>query len=276
METVVAYILQLTIAFFVIRFLVNLFKKKENTDYSYDAKLDPDFSAKLAEVVRKAKEYEESSKQNSPKVERSVESIKQDPNYVSTRKALLQEIDKRKKQDYEAKRKFEERFETREDVLLKAKGDRYERYIGDRFEEKGDLVIYNGFIRAYADGGVDIASISPDSKTVNLIQCKHWSLKTLELDHIETIYEKLNTHNLDFLWLDSEQIFKQLSIKKTTDEIEAILVATRIGKLNLPVRKTLYISSDKVVNLAIGEHLKMIQPNIFRYRDMKIVVEKYR
>jgi hypothetical protein len=34
---------------------------------------------------------------------------------------------------------------------LKEKGDRYEKYIGGEFEKKGDLVIYNGYIRGYND-----------------------------------------------------------------------------------------------------------------------------
>ena len=42
---------------------------------------------------------------------------------------------------------------------LKEKGDNYERFIGRKFEEKGELVIYNGFIRGYKDKGVDIISI---------------------------------------------------------------------------------------------------------------------
>lgn len=156
---------------------------------------------------------------------------------------------------------------------LKAKGDKYERYIGKRFEEKGDLVIYNGFIRDYEDGGVDIASISIDAKTINLIQCKHWSLKVLELDHIKNIYEKLNTHNLDFLRLRADQIIEHLSALKQNHEIEELLTTARKNKKNLQIRKTLYISSDKVVDLEIGKHLTMMQANIFRYQDMKIVVE---
>jgi hypothetical protein len=56
---------------------------------------------------------------------------------------------------------------------LKEKGDRYEKYIGSEFEKKGDLVVYNGFIRGYKDQGVDIVSIRPACKTINLVQCKN-------------------------------------------------------------------------------------------------------
>jgi hypothetical protein len=158
---------------------------------------------------------------------------------------------------------------------LKAKGDKYERYIGKRFEEKGELVVYNGFINGYEDGGVDIASISTDAKTINLVQCKHWSLKALELDHVEKIYEKLNTHNFDFLRLSVMQINEHLSAKKQEGAIENLLTIARNNLKNLTIRKTLYISSDKGVDLEIGKHLTMMQPNIFRYQDMKIVVEVY-
>ena len=176
---------------------------------------------------------------------------------------------------FEDKKVQEEPTKPTEVDPLKAKGDKYERYIGARFEEKGDLVIYNGFIRGYEDGGVDIASISSDAKTMNLVQCKHWSIRALELEHIESIYEKLNTHNLDFLRLRADQIVEHLSAQKQKYEIEELLTTSRKNKKNLQIRKTLYISSDKVVNLEIGEHLTMIQANIYRYQDMKIVVEQY-
>lgn len=157
---------------------------------------------------------------------------------------------------------------------LKMKGDEYERHIGKRFEEKKDLVIYNGFIRGYEDGGVDLVAIPPDSNTINLIQCKHWSKKTIELFHIEQIYSKLNNHNFDFLDLSESQINAHLSVAKEKTAINNILSTVRMNQKMLTIRKTLYISSDHVVDLEIGKHLTMIKPNIFRYEDMKIVVEK--
>lgn len=158
---------------------------------------------------------------------------------------------------------------------LKAKGDRYELYIGQQFEKTGSLVIYNGFIMGYEDGGVDIATISANAEEINLIQCKHWSLKTLELEHIETIYEKLNTHRLDFLHFNASQINEYLSNKKKPTDIMTLLLKAQKNINNFTIRKTLYISSDKVVDLEIGQHLTMMKPNIFRYKDMKIVVEQY-
>ena len=190
--------------------------------------------------------------------------------YKTVQKKNVSDIQKKEKNH----QSYTEKQASNEDPL-KAKGDRYERYIGKRFEDKGDLVIYNGFIRGFEDGGVDIAVISKDTKTINLVQCKHWSLKILEFDHIEKIYEKLNTYNLDFLRLSANQIDEQLSTKKQNVEIEKSLLTARNNEKTLLIRKTLYISSDKVVDLEIGKHLTMIQPNIFRYQDMKIVVEHH-
>ena len=47
---------------------------------------------------------------------------------------------------------------------FKEKGDLYEKFIGQAFEKKGELVIYNGFIYGYDDKGVDIISISLKTK----------------------------------------------------------------------------------------------------------------
>jgi hypothetical protein len=201
-------------------------------------------------------------------------------NYFETTKVdflkVIKDVEKpQSDEQFQEIKAKEEPIKPTEIDPLKAKGDKYERYIGKRFEEKGDLVIYNGLIRDYADGGVDIASISTDAKTINLVQCKHWSLKVLEMDHIKKIYEKLNTHNLDFLRLGADQIVEHLSAQKQNHEIEELLTTARKNKKNLQIRKTLYISSDKVVDLEIGKHLTMMQANIFRYQDMKIVVEVY-
>ena len=75
--------------------------------------------------------------------------------------------------------------------------------------------------------------------------------------------------------LSANQIDEQLSTKKQNVEIEKSLLTARNNEKTLLIRKTLYISSDKVVDLEIGKHLTMIQPNIFWYQDMKIVVEHH-
>ena len=58
--------------------------------------------------------------------------------------------------------------------LLKAKGDRYESAVGLGYEVRGDLVIYNGFIKGMKDEGVDIVAISSKQKSIHLVQCKNW------------------------------------------------------------------------------------------------------
>lgn len=166
--------------------------------------------------------------------------------------------------------------QPKERDFRKEKGIAYERHIGKRFEDKGDLVIYNGLIQDYEDGGVDLVSVSPEEKTLNLIQCKNWNYRTIELEHIQKIYRKLHNHNLDFLHLPTNKIKSHLDTKRDNAAIEKIISHVRDNVEHYTVRKTLYISSDKVVDLEIGKFLTMIKPHIFRYDDMKIVVEKNR
>ena len=152
---------------------------------------------------------------------------------------------------------------------LKEKGDMYEKFVGKKFEKKGELVIYNGFINGYADKGVDVISISSREKSINLIQCKNWTKKPMLFEDIKTICKKLDEYNIKDIPKDSHQIYQHLQIKKDELEISSIL-DKKID--DYVVRKTLYIASDKVMDSNIKKHLKMIKPNIFRYRDMKIVI----
>jgi len=159
--------------------------------------------------------------------------------------------------------------ETLETDPLKIKGDLYEKFIGQSFEQKGELVIYNGFIYGYADKGVDVISICVKRKTINLIQCKHWSYKKMFIENIEEIYQKLSYFGVEEITNDSRAIKKYLQKKRNLAEIEEILTK---DKAKFSVRKTLYMSSDKVIDLDIGSQLKLIKKNIFKYKDMKIVI----
>ena len=151
---------------------------------------------------------------------------------------------------------------------LKMKGDAYEKFIGKKLEEKGELVIYNGLIRGMEDRGVDIISLSSREEVINLIQCKNWTHMKMELSHIKEIYIKLTLYTLDFHQLDAQTINTYLHSKKEKNEIDATIDEARhYGK----IRKTLYVASENVINPEIGKHLKMIKPNIFRYENMKIV-----
>jgi len=162
------------------------------------------------------------------------------------------------------------------DDPLRKKGDQYEKFIGEKFEEKGNIVIYNGFIQGYEDEGVDIISISLNDKSINLIQCKNWTRKSIELYDIKEIYRKLCKFKFSYCIgkIADSTIYEHLqthSIGKEsfTKEMSKI----RKNYNNYHIRKTLYISSEKVVNLEVGRFLKMIKNNIFRYEDMKIVLK---
>ena len=145
----------------------------------------------------------------------------------------------------------------------------YEKFVGKEFEKKGDLVIYYGFIKGYEDRGVDLIIISSKTKTVNLLQCKNWEKKSLKLKDIEKVYSKLNGYRPDFRILEPDDINFYLDNPKDNKTIFALLEYGNSYKF----RKTLYIASDKVVDLAVGQHLTMMTPNIFKYKEMKMVVK---
>lgn len=153
---------------------------------------------------------------------------------------------------------------------LKQWGDKYEKFIGNQFENKGELVIYNGFIRGYEDDGVDIIAISTQTKTIHLIQCKNWTKKPLLLEDVQKIYNKLQNFSLARITQSADAVREHLEREKSIESIKDIL---RVNKSDYSLRKTLYVGSDKVIDLNIGKHLKLITPTIFRYEDMKIVIK---
>tara|TARA_R110002072_G_scaffold271879_1_gene431902 strand:- start:3875 stop:4618 length:744 start_codon:yes stop_codon:yes gene_type:complete len=152
---------------------------------------------------------------------------------------------------------------------LKARGDGYELYIGRKFEQKGDLVIYNGFLRGYDDQGVDLVVISKRTKSITLVQCKNWQRYLFTVDHIISIYKKLTSYQADYFDIDHEAINHYLALKRPKPEINELINDSK----NYITRKSLYLASDKVVNLQVGEHLQMMSENIFRYKDMKMVIQ---
>lgn len=177
----------------------------------------------------------------------------------------------------ETTRKRHTRFTTpprpssSEDDPLKAMGDKYEKYIGEKLEEKGDIVIYNGFIMGYEDQGVDIISITPTIKTINLIQCKNWKKKSMTVEELETVYKKLLGYILNFYDFSPETI-NRYSIKHYDNStIGDLFIDIETSPEKYTIRKTLYASSDKVIDLEVGRYVEMIKANIFRYKDMKIV-----
>ncbi len=186
------------------------------------------------------------------------------------------EENKRKNQSYyESGYTYEAPEKTDAEDILKKKGDSYERFIGAKFEEKGDLVIYNGFIYGYGDQGVDIVAISPKEKIINLIQCKNWTQKQMEEEHVRDIYGKLDNFTWDFIHtLQTETVKEYHTVTVDDDTIWDILYDLKGHREEFKIRKTLYVSSDKVMSLDIGKSLTMIKSNIFRHKDMKIVVQE--
>ena len=160
---------------------------------------------------------------------------------------------------------------AKEKDFLKEKGDIYEKFIGQIFEKKGELVIYNGFIYGYADKGVDVISICVKRKTIHLIQCKDWGYKRMFLDDMEEIYQKLSLFTVETMTKNSRAIKKYLKIKKNLPVIESILEK---DKSKFKVIKILYMSSAEVIDVKIGRQFKQIKSNIFAYKDMKIVIKK--
>jgi hypothetical protein len=153
---------------------------------------------------------------------------------------------------------------------LKEKGDQYERYIGQQFEDKGALVIYNGFIKGYEDQGVDIISISTKPKEINLVQCKNWMVMRMSLEHVKDIYAKLERYDFDCFQLKSYEIAEHTKYPDTHKTMQSVKQDLK----SFTIRKTLYVASDKVIELEIGPYLTMMSPTIFRYKDMKIVMKE--
>jgi len=200
-------------------------------------------------------------------IEKEIDEIKskQEIKHIKSKKELVEKLKQLQDKDTKSAKKTEQ-------DPLKAKGDEYEKYIGRKFENKGELVIYNGLIRGYEDKGVDLISICNKTDTINLIQCKNWTQKSMRLEDIQKIYTRLSQYDFDFFDLSIWEINNYLKLKKDHNRIRKIIKSTKQNLKKFKVRKTLYVSSDKVIDLNIGKHLTMIKPNIFKYEDMKIVV----
>lgn len=190
--------------------------------------------------------------------------------------------EEKKEKTIQQERSYESQYTSNNDKVdpLKEIGDDYEKNIGKSFESKGDFVIYNGLIRGFADGGVDLIVISPNSQSINFVQCKNWQNMQMEYHHINSVYDKLNEYlfNINisgvlsiYFFKYSKEIQKNLSYKKEYNEIANIF---KSAYKYSNIRKTLYISTDKVLDPDINQYIKMIKPNIFRYKDMKIVISK--
>jgi len=150
-------------------------------------------------------------------------------------------------------------------------GIKYERYIGKKFEVQNHFVIYNGLINGLQDNGVDIIVVSSKKNVINLIQCKNWNQKRLYLSDIENIYNKMFDFRLNCMSFNATEILEHLAIKKNIYEIEAMLKYVKEYYNIFEIKYKLYITNDKVIDLEIGKHLKLIRNNKFLYKKMEII-----
>lgn len=250
----------------VVAFIVTLFITKNEIKISYPEVTsendEPDYlkdldSEKRKEVEKFMKEFRT-----------SIDDLIDDDNYEKK-----EEIKPKTgtQQKYKEKAQNKSKIYEESEDHLKKKGDQYEKYIGMQFEKKGELVIYNGFIRGYDDDGVDIITVCTKTKTIHLIQCKNWTKKSMVLDDVKIIYDKLENFRLNKINHKAKEIQEHLQEYKSYENIEYVL---KTNKSDYDIRKTLYVGSDKVIDLNIGKHLKLIKPTIFRYEDMKIVIKR--
>ncbi len=90
------------------------------------------------------------------------------------------------------------------------------------------------------------------------------------LEQISSIYDKLNCYRSDYFDIAPDAINFYLALKFPVNEIKECLQLSR----DYQQRKTLYLASDRVVDLTVGGELQMTGENIFRYQDMKMVVRR--
>ena len=93
----------------------------------------------------------------------------------------------------------------------------------------------------------------------------------MSLSEILYIYVPLFLHDLPHLCYDLSQTFSM--DEKIMLEFDDALYDLRTNIDTYKIRKTLYVASENVIDLEIGKYLTMINKNIYRYLDMKIVIE---
>ena len=145
---------------------------------------------------------------------------------------------------------------------LKMKGDLYERKVGRYLEQKGFGVCQHGFKKDRADEGIDLIAVSPSDKTILFVQCKNWTQKTLTLELLDQVSEKL---------LRGAGV---IPIQNYIDSLPLVIAQDLHGNFHT-YRKEYFlcIASENVVDLAIGKYLKMSGQSFYVYDDkLKIVV----
>jgi len=104
----------------------------------------------------------------------------------------------------------------------------------------------------------------------------------MEYHHISSVYDKLTNYSSNiniagmlsiYFRKYSKELQESLYYKIERDEIANIF---KLAYSYTNIRKTLYIATDQVLNLDVDQHLTMIKPNIYRYKDMKMAIRKYK
>jgi len=159
----------------------------------------------------------------------------------------------------EYSKKKEDNKENDNDTLLPLGIDPFEKYIGKKFENQGDVVIYNSYIDGYnPKKDIDLIRISTKEENINFVEWKYVDEKTTFTD-IKNIYTKISK-------------YKHISLKENNNSIKINIENINQKIETYKIVKTLYISYKNIINVNILEELTMINPNLYKYKDMKIVI----
>ena len=150
------------------------------------------------------------------------------------------------------------------------KGEKYIKYIGKKLEGKGDVVIYDRFIEWPHEKGIDLMSISVSTKRINLVLCEDWN--PYDFAQLETFYNKLANYSVSEMRKEIQSIHEHLQIPLKYDVIQDTLETMQNEQFK--IHKTLYLNTDEIVNQSNEKEFKKLKDNIFRYKDMKIVLKK--
>lgn len=167
-----------------------------------------------------------------------------------------------------SKQKKKTAYKKDRDILVQM-GNYYESLVGRDFEDKSDLVIYNGFIKGNQDGGIDL--IAFNKNIIYLIQCKNWHKMELHIDKLEQIYIKLSKYNFACFDFQPKEIQKHLQKKKNLKEIEILLLKMKINK-DRKVGKYLFLSNEEVITKHVKARLKKINNYLYKYKDMNLII----
>lgn len=176
---------------------------------------------------------------------------------------------KLKNKNFQKTKKKKKTAYTKDKDILVQMGNHYESLVGRDFEEKSDLVIYNGFIKGNQDAGIDL--IAFNKNIIYLIQCKNWHRMELHIDKLEQIYLKLSNYKLTCFEINPKEIQKHLQKKKILKDIEILLLKMKLNK-NKKIEKYLFLSKEEVITKHVKARLKKINNYLYKYKDMNLII----